>query len=345
MEEVIGSTPIFSTITFQVADRASLDRPLYSRPSIKITSAFFFSLICRVLIFIFVKTTRTMKNFVFAALSLLVVLCLEVKAQTLEKLWEATGFEAPESITYDSKEKVFYVSNVVGSPTDKDANGYISKLDEKGKIITQKWITGLNAPKGMGIHNGKLYVADIDNVAVIDIASSKIESTLPATGSTFLNDIAVSPKGDVYISDTFGGNTIYRIQNGKIDLWLKDEKLDFPNGLFVKGNEIIVSSWGVVTNQQTFETAVKGKVISVSIADKKVKDVSKSFANGDGLAPWKNGYLVSEWSSGKIYFVDNKGETKEIGSYNQGTADFYLKDNTLLIPQMSEGKVMAFTVK
>jgi hypothetical protein len=286
-----------------------------------------------------------MKNFVLAALSMLVVLCLEVKAQTLEKLWEATGLEAPESVIFDKAQKAYYVSNVVGTPVDKDGNGYIAKLDDKGKIITQKWVTGLNAPKGMGIYDGKLYVADIDQVAVIDIASGKIEKTLPAQGASFLNDVAVSPKGDVYISDTFGGNSIYRIQNGKIELWLKDEKLDSPNGLLVKGNDVIVSSWGVITNQETFETAVKGKLISVSLKDKSIKDLTKGFANGDGLAAWKNGYLVSDWRAGKIFFVDNKGEPKEIGSYNAGTADFHLENNTLLIPQMSEGKVLAFTVK
>jgi hypothetical protein len=286
-----------------------------------------------------------MKTILMAALSMLLVLCLEVNAQTLEKLWESTGLEAPESIIYDGKEKSYYVSNVVGSPTDKDGNGYITKLDENGKVVTQKWVTGLNAPKGMGIHNGKLYVADIDNVAVIDIATGKIESTLPAPGATFLNDIAVSSKGDVYISDTFGGNTIFRIQNGKMEQWLKDEKLDYPNGLFVQGNDIIVSSWGVVTNQQTFETAVKGKLLKVSITDKQIEDISKSFVNGDGLAAYKNGYLVSDWVQGKIYFVDNKGESKELGSYNAGTADFLLKGNTLLVPQMSEGKILAFSLK
>lgn len=286
-----------------------------------------------------------MKNFVLAALSILLVVCLEVKAQTLEKLWETTGLEAPESVIYDSKQKAYYVSNVVGSPVDKDGNGYITKLDDKGKIVTQKWITGLNAPKGMGIHNGKLYVADIDNIAVIDIASSKIEQTIPAEGATFLNDVAVSGKGDVYVSDTFGGNAIYLVKNGKSEIWLKDERLNYPNGLFVKGNDIIVSSWGVVTNQETFETPVKGKLISVSLKDKSIKDISKSFANGDGLAPFRNGYLVSDWNAGKIFFVDNKGETKELGTYNAGTADFYLEGNTLIVPQMSEGKILAFNIK
>lgn len=287
-----------------------------------------------------------MKNILLAAFAFVIVFTLHVNAQTLEKAWEVTGLEAPESVLYDSKQNVYYVSNVAGTPLEKDGNGYISTIDDKGKMINQKWATGLNAPKGMGIHNGKLYVADIDEVAVIDVATGKVENQLKAEGATFLNDITVSEKGDVYISDTFGGNAIYRIQNNKIELWLKDEKLDFPNGLFVKGNDIFVSSWGVVADPETSETPVKGKVVKVSIADKKIADVSKSFANGDGIEAYKNGFIVSDWVAGKIFFVDKKGDVKEIGSYNQGTADLEIgAKNLLLIPQMVEGKVLAFNLK
>jgi sugar lactone lactonase YvrE len=290
---------------------------------------------------------KTMKNIVFAALSLLVVLCIEVNAQTLKKVWETTGLENPESVIFDAKRSLYYVSNVVGSPVDKDGNGYITQLDENGKIVKQKWITGFNAPKGLGIHNGKLYVADIDQVVMIDIASAKIEKSLPAEGATFLNDIVVASNGDVYISDTFGGNSIYRIQNGKIEIWLKDPKLDFPNGLLLKGNDIYVASWGVVTNQETFATDVKGKILKASLNDKKITDVTTSFINGDGLVPFKNGFIATDWNAGKVFFIDNKGATTEIGSYNQGTADieFVTNKNLLLIPQMSEGKVLAFSVK
>jgi len=288
-----------------------------------------------------------MKNFIFAALTILLAVCFQVQAQTLEKLWEATGLENTESVIYDAQQKAFYVSNVAGNPTDKDGNGYISKVDENGKIVNQKWVTGFNAPKGMGIHNGRLYVADIDQVGVVDIASGKVDKMIPAQGATFLNDVAVAPNGDVYISDTFQGNSIYKISNGNIELWFQSEQLDFPNGLFVKGNDLIVSSWGKVTNPQTFETAVKGKLLKVSLKDKKVADISKSFVNGDGLAAYKNGYLVSDWISGKIFFVDNKGVQKEVGSYNMGTADLAVQTdkNTLLIPQMSEGKLLAFKLK
>lgn len=288
-----------------------------------------------------------MKNVIFAALTLLLAVCIEVNAQTLQKLWEVTGLEAPESVIYDAKNNLYYVSNVAGNPDGKDGNGYISQIDEKGKLVNQKWVTGLNAPKGTGIYDGKLYVADIDQVAIIDIAEGKVEKMVAAEGATFLNDVTVASNGDVYISDTFGGNAIYRVSNDKAEVWFKDERLNFPNGLLVKGNDILVSSWGVVTNPETFETDEKGKLLKVSLSDKKVTDISKSFINGDGLAEYKNGYILSDWVAGKIYFVDNKGSYKEIGSYNSGTADLVLvkEKNLLLIPQMMEGKLIAFSLK
>ena len=53
----------------------------------------------------------------------------------------------PESVV--AMGDFIYVSNVNGNPTEKDGNGYISKLYKSGKVCTNKFIEGLNAPKGM----------------------------------------------------------------------------------------------------------------------------------------------------------------------------------------------------
>ncbi len=284
-----------------------------------------------------------MKNTLLACLAFLVIICIQVNAQTLNKLWEVTGLEAPESVIFDEKQDMYYVANVTGDPTQKDGSGFISQIDKNGKVVNQKWITGLDAPKGMGIHNGKLYVSDIDQVAVINISTGNIEKKYSAPGATFLNDLAIAGNGDVYVSDTFI-NAIYKISGDKIEQWLADEKLDFPNGLFAKGNEIFVASWGQVASDET-PNAVKGKLFKISLKDRKITEISSPFANGDGLAAYKNGFIVSDWIAGKIFFVDNKGSHKEIGSYNAGTADLALAGNVLLIPQMSEGKLLAFSLK
>ncbi|MEO0528567.1 MAG: ATP/GTP-binding protein, partial [Bacteroidota bacterium] len=248
-----------------------------------------------------------------------------VHAQELEKLWEVSGLEAPESVVFYNGN--YLVSNVAGQPAEKNGKGYISLLNENGKILTQKWATGFNAPKGLGIHGTDLYVADIDTVAVVDLDTGKIKKTYHAEGATFLNDVEIAADGTVYITDTFGGNAIYRIQDQTISLWLKDERLNYPNGLKIKGKEILVSTWGVVTDPETFETEVPGVLLAVDLSSKAIKTITGPKGNFDGLVLWGDAFLVSDWIAGGLLTIDKNGNVKEIKDLNAGSADInFLKE-------------------
>ena len=93
----------------------------------------------------------------------------------VEIVWETEKiFELPESVIYDSTNDVLYVSNITDHPFKKDGTGYISKIGVDGNIIEKKWIDKLNAPKGLTISKDKLYIADVDELVEVDIASAKI---------------------------------------------------------------------------------------------------------------------------------------------------------------------------
>ena len=64
----------------------------------------------------------------------------------------------------DAATGTIYVANIEGDPVGKDGKGSISIIGKDGTITNQNWVTGLNAPKGMGITNGMLYVTDIDEL-------------------------------------------------------------------------------------------------------------------------------------------------------------------------------------
>ena len=84
-------------------------------------------------------------------------------------LWETTGLKTPESALPVPAEGFAYVSNVAGKPTDKDGNGFISKVSlADGKIIALEWAKGMDAPKGLALAGGKLYASDIDKLVEID---------------------------------------------------------------------------------------------------------------------------------------------------------------------------------
>src|SRR5262245_57947824 len=45
-------------------------------------------------------------------------------ATTPQKIATAEGFSTPESVVYDSDQRVWFVSNINGSPSAKDGNGF-----------------------------------------------------------------------------------------------------------------------------------------------------------------------------------------------------------------------------
>jgi hypothetical protein len=81
----------------------------------------------------------------------------QVEITKINKLWETTNdLKNPESVAYAPEQNVLFVSNVNGKPTQKDQNGFISKVSpSNGSIIELNWVTGLNAPKGIATSNNK----------------------------------------------------------------------------------------------------------------------------------------------------------------------------------------------
>jgi hypothetical protein len=252
---------------------------------------------------------------------------------TLTKKWETdTTMTTCESVIYDKTNDVLYVANINGAPDGKDGNGFISKVNLEGKVTEAQWVKGMDAPKGMGIANGKLYVTDIDRVHEIDLASGKISKTHKVQGAKFLNDISTDAAGKVYISDT-GGGTISVIENGKLTKWI--ENLQGPNGLFAEGSEILTVLWD-------------GKTLNViDPITKQLTVKTDSVENGDGIEAIGNGeYLVSSWNGmvhhigadwKKTLVLDTSGE-----SINAADIEYIQEKNLLLIPTFFKNKVVAY---
>lgn len=81
--------------------------------------------------------------------------------------WTVRGFGRP-SVLHDPDGDRLFVSNVVGPPDAKDGDGYIAVIGLDGKTITPRFAAGMDAPKGMVLTGGRLYVSDIDRLHAID---------------------------------------------------------------------------------------------------------------------------------------------------------------------------------
>ena len=267
-------------------------------------------------------------------------------AISLELLWETQGFNNPESVIYDASIDTLFVSNVNGSPVEKDGNGYISKILLDGTILKKQWIIGLNAPKGLAIHDNTLYVSDIDTLVAIDIPSATITNTYKVDDAKFLNDVAANNQGEIFVSDMLL-NRIHRLNDDQFNIWLESPELENPNGLHVEGENLILGTWGVMTDG--FATEVPGHLKSISIKDKSISSFGGTpIGNLDGVeSDGNNGYYVTDWIAGKLYQINKKGDATLLLELEQGMADHevILEQKLILLPMMKNDKVLAYKIK
>jgi len=259
--------------------------------------------------------------------------------------WTVDGLNEPESAVYDKKTNAIYVSSINGNPLELDNNGYISKLSVSGQILEKKWITGLDGPKGLAVFKNFLYVSDINKIWKISLKNKK-KTKFKVNDAGFLNDVVVDKNGDVYMSDMFK-NRIYRLKENKINIWKQSELLNSPNGLLIEGNNLIISTWGKI--KEGFQTEIKGKLIKVNLRTREIKKFfsTRPIGNLDGIVFNKNnGYLVTDWISGKLLTVNKKGIVVESKKINKGAADLeiLMHKNLILIPMMQNNNLSAFQI-
>lgn len=285
---------------------------------------------------------------------------LQVKPKNISKLWETPNdLKNPESVAYAPKQEVLFVSNINGIPTQKDQNGFISKVSSSnGSIIELNWVTGLNAPKGVAISNNNetLYVSDITDLVEIDIDSGKIIKRFNAPGSAFLNDVESDNQGNIYVSDTIT-NTIYKLDGdynsnniSSLQAWLQSPQLNGPNGLHVDNskNRLIVTSLGEMSKPGAGIEVVDLENKTITTLGK--EGTSSPFGGLDGIESdtMDTHYYVTDNPAGKLYIVNANGTGYGtlIDLHTKGAADlgFIPSQSIIVIPLMQDNKLVAYRI-
>ena len=265
-------------------------------------------------------------------ISILLFVLTDLTAQTFELAWETDAvLKIPESVFFDEIRNQIYVSNVNGKPTVKDNNGFISILNTDGSIKKLKWITGMHAPKGMALNDSLLYVTDIDRFHVINVNTSKIIKTINVEGAGFLNDIALNPNGDIYISD-MAKNYLLRFDGVKVEIWLT-------------GGDELVSPNGLAFFKQSLYVGTENSILKVDPNDKNIKVHITETGPVDGLIPLGgNKFVISDWS-GRILIAgfETKVVLQNTADQNIQAADlgYIPKEKLILIPTFFNNKVVA----
>jgi sugar lactone lactonase YvrE len=257
------------------------------------------------------------------------------------------GLQTPESVLYDAEADVYLVSNINGSPLAADDNGYITKLAPDGKVLEAKWIDGakdnvqLNAPKGMAIADGVLYVSDIDTVRKFDAKTGEPKGEIAIKGASFLNDIAAGADGTIYVTDSGlkmgqaglesnGGDAVYKIVKDKAKALIKGKDLKGPNGVLVDDAGV----WVVTFGANELYNVKSGK-----------KTDLKALPKGglDGIVKTSDGkLLVSSWESKQVFKGSPSEDFTPVLSDLNSPADigYDTKRNRVLVPQLMDNVVV-----
>jgi len=251
----------------------------------------------------------------------------------LEQVWRVAGLANPESAALAADATFLYVTNVNGEGDARDGNGFISRVSTSGEVLQREFATGLNAPKGIMVGGDALYVADIDQLVVLDAASGAVRRRVPAPGALFLNDLTFAPDGQVLIADS-ASRRIYAVRTDTAEVWLEDPLLDSINGFLPEPHRLVV-------------TTMAGRLLAIDYSTRAITVLAEGLGEADGVAPLSDGrYLVSAWP-GQMFVVSADGsheqilDTREEGRFLN---DFLLVGDILYQPHWEPSEFTAYRV-
>jgi hypothetical protein len=274
----------------------------------------------------------------------------EQVAAMFRKVGETGNLQGPESARYDRDLDVWFVSNVNGSPTGKDNNGYISRLRPDGTPYSLKFIEGgkkgvtLNAPKGLALKGDTLWVADIDYARAFNKRTGAAIANVTARGRVkFLNGAAVGPDGAIYMTDTGvifgpkgeishpGPDQVVRVTRAGVTTALTSPKLEGPNGI----------TWDAREKRMVIVSFLGKGIYSWKPGEKEPRSIGSGPGQQDGVVALPDGrLLVTSWADSSL-FVIVKGQSRKVatGIASPADIDFNEKDSRVAVPQLMANKV------
>jgi hypothetical protein len=223
-------------------------------------------------------------------------------ADSVDRVWTtAASFRIPESVAWDPRREVFYVSNYDGTRRSRESGlQSISMISADGSRLEPDWVSGLFNPVGLAVDGDVLWAAESTGLAKIDIASASVVQRYPIPRPGMPNDPAVAGDGTVYLSDMRAG-CVYRMGDDGLEVWLEGEAVRRPNGLHVLGGELLIGVNG------------DGAVKAADLETGELRTVAH-LGPGiiDGIASDGRGsILVSHWE-GRVFRVSPEGSVTRL---------------------------------
>ncbi|HLA77524.1 MAG TPA: hypothetical protein VJU18_08105, partial [Vicinamibacteria bacterium] len=219
--------------------------------------------------------------------------------------WAQVPLERPSATAWHPATDSWYVADL-GSQTE--AGGWLARLDRRDKRAQPRWLAGFRAPRALAAVGDLLYVADSDEVVVVDAPKAAIVARHRIKGARLLAGIAVSAEGEAYVSDMLS-NAIHRVEkDGRSSRLRGCEGLEGPAGLFLDGEVLLVASRGPVSDAKTLATKGLGHLDAVNVGTGRVKRIGPSVRGRfESVLKIKGFYLASDSAEGTVTRVQADG--------------------------------------
>jgi sugar lactone lactonase YvrE len=270
-------------------------------------------------------------------------------AGSLRRVAMTEGFDTPESVIHDAAQDVWFVSNINGSPTERDGNGYISRLHADGTVDSLRFIAGgrggvtLHAPKGMAIVGDTLWVSDIDALRAFDRRTGAPVATIEfGARATFLNDVVAGSDGSVYVSDMGarmaeqgaaqgGMEQVFRVGPDRaVTTAVRHDSLPAPNGI----------TWDAEAGRLLIVSMASPVLFAWAPGDTAPGRIGEAGGMNDGVELVNGMLLLTSWEDSALVAWEDGAERALVQGIG-GPADLGVDRgrNRVAVPVLPAGRV------
>lgn len=263
------------------------------------------------------------------------------------------GLDQPESVQYDPRQDVYFVSSMAGFGSVRNGMGYIARVGAGGaetwEVFVQTGAGGarLDAPKGLALQGDTLWAADIDVLRGFDRRTGEPLAVvdLAPLGAVLLNAATVGPDGTLYVTDSgivmgekgveyVGGDKIFAVApDGGVRIVAEGPHLGHPNGITwdPAGERLLVVSFHPF-GSELYALAPDG-------SRGEVLGTGPGRFDGVQVLP-DGGVVVTAWSDSSLHrFAGGSSERVLRGLWTAADLGVDTRRNRIAIPLVLPGRV------
>ena len=229
----------------------------------------------------------------------------------------------PEGIAFDKKSRSFFVGIV--------STGAIYRGTLKSDIV-EPFIAGATTGKsavGMKVKRGLLYVAGgmTGTITVYDIDTKEAVATFETGAGGFLNDLVVTKRGDVYVTDSFRP-TLWHVTAEQVEagsgtpqaLPVGDD-IDFEAGEFNLNGIVAKSPRKLIVVDSNSGELFRIKLNADGDAIDEIDQIEGATVQGDGMLLDRGKLVVVQGNPAQLVFLKLRRDAREARIVRTQTSD------------------------